>query len=78
MKGSLVLYIILQAYSMFDINVTGLTERTVSITYTMTDGKVVANDSVMMEPEADQVKASICPGVSMSTKLRKERKITRW
>ena len=69
MNGSLVLYMILQAYNIFDMNVTGLTDRTVSMTYTTTVGKVVASDSVMMLPDADQVKASICPGVSINTEL---------
>ena len=74
MKGSLVLYMILQAYNIFDIKVTGLTDRTVSITYTMTVGKVVASDSVIMLPDADQVNASICPGVSINTELCREMK----
>lgn len=74
MKGNLVLYRILQAYNMLDINVTGLTERTVSITYTTIVGKEVASDSVMMLPEADQVNASIWPGVSIRTDLMKCRR----
>uniref|UniRef100_A0A0E9RC25 Uncharacterized protein n=1 Tax=Anguilla anguilla TaxID=7936 RepID=A0A0E9RC25_ANGAN len=52
---------------MLDMNVTGLTLRDVSITYTTTQGKEEARASVMMVPEADQVKTSICPGVSMRT-----------
>lgn len=38
-KGSFVLYRILQAYSMLDMKVTGLTLLAVSITYTTTEGK---------------------------------------
>ena len=41
-NGSLVLYSILQAYVMFDMNVTGLILRDVSITYTITVGNVEA------------------------------------
>ena len=63
-KGNFVLYRILQAYSMFDINVTGLVLLAVSIIYTT----IVANDdasaSVIMAPDADQVNTSIWPGVS--------------
>lgn len=49
---------------MLDMNVTGLTLLTVSITYTTTVGYEEARVSVMMVPEADQVNTSICPGVS--------------
>ena len=70
MNGSLVLYKILHAYNIFDINVTGLVLLAVSITYTTTVGNVDAKVSVMIEPEADQVKTSICPGVSMITYLK--------
>jgi hypothetical protein len=59
MKGSLVLYIMLQAYSIFDINVTGFTQRAVSMTYATTVGNDDARDSVMMAPDADQVNTSI-------------------
>ena len=63
-KGNFVLYRILQAYSMLDINVTGLVLLAVSIIYTT----IVANDdasaSVIMAPDADQVNTSIWPGVS--------------
>ena len=63
-KGNFVLYKILQAYSMFDINVTGLVLLAVSIIYTT----IVANDdasaAVIMAPDADQVNTSIWPGVS--------------
>ena len=38
MNGSFVLYSMLHAYSMLDMNVTGLTFLAVSITYTMTVG----------------------------------------
>jgi len=61
----------LHAYNMFDMKVTGLTDRTVSIIYTITVGNVVAKDSVIIEPEADHVNASICPGVSITTILVK-------
>lgn len=64
MNGSLVLYKIEQAYNILLINVTGLTERTVSITYTITVGNVEAKLSVIIVPETDHVNTSICPGVS--------------
>lgn len=64
MNGSLVLYRIEHAYSIFDINVTGLTLLTVSITYTTTVGNWEAKVSVIILPEADHVNTSICPGVS--------------
>lgn len=41
-NGSLVLYKILQAYNIFDMNVTGLTLLAVSMTYTTTVGNVEA------------------------------------
>lgn len=41
-NGSLDLYRMLQAYSMFDMKVMGLTLRDVSITYTMTVGNTEA------------------------------------
>ena len=41
-KGSLVLYRILQAYNMLDIKVTGFVLRDVSITYTTTVGSADA------------------------------------
>ena len=69
MKGSLVLYRIEHAYSIFDMKVTGFTLRTVSITYTTTVGNVEAKDSVTIVPEADQVNTSICPGVSNTANL---------
>ena len=53
-----------QAYSMFDMNVTGLALRGVSITYTSTVGSVEARASVIIWPDADHVNTSICPGVS--------------
>ena len=46
------------------MNVIGLVLRAVSTTYTTTVGNVDAKVSVIIEPEADQVKTSICPGVS--------------
>ena len=69
MKGNLVLYMMLQAYSMLDMKVTGLTQRAVSIMYATTVGNDEASDSVIIVPEADQVNTSICPGVSNSTYL---------
>lgn len=61
MKGSLVLYNIEHAYSILDINVTGETLRTVSITYTTTVGHDDAKASVTIVPEADHVNTSIWP-----------------
>jgi hypothetical protein len=52
------------AYSMFDMNVTGFAQRGVSTMYRIAVGNRDASDSVMIWPEADQVKISICPGVS--------------
>ncbi|KAH3660203.1 hypothetical protein OGAPHI_007408 [Ogataea philodendri] len=49
---------------MLEINVVGDELLGVSMMYAMTVGKVDANASVMMAPEADQMKHSICPGVS--------------
>ena len=60
---TLVLYKMLQAYSMFDINVTGSLDLTASKTYTTTVGNCAANASVIILPDADQVKTSIWPGV---------------
>ena len=51
---------------MFDINELGLVHRVVSITYTIVVGKENASVSVIIAPEADQVNASICPGVSIT------------
>jgi hypothetical protein len=42
-----------------DMKVTGLVLLTMSMTYTMTVGKCAARASVIMLPEADQVKTSI-------------------
>lgn len=50
MNGNRVLYRMEQAYSMFDMNVTGEVLRTTSMTYNITVGNVDANDSVMIEP----------------------------
>jgi len=58
-KGNLVLYRILQAYSMFDMNVTGLVLLAVSIMYTTTVAKEDASASVIMAPDADHVNTSI-------------------
>lgn len=52
------------------INVTGLVVRGVSMTYATTVGTALASASVMMAPEADQVKISIWPGVSRRIWLR--------
>ena len=49
----------LQAYNMLDMKVTGLVHREVSMMYTMTVGMLRASDSVMIAPDADQVKTSI-------------------
>ena len=59
MKGNLVLYIMLQAYNIFDIKVTGFTQRAVSMMYATTVGNDDARDSVMIAPEADHVNTSI-------------------
>ncbi len=58
-NGNFVLYKILQAYSIFDMNVTGLVLLAVSITYTTTVGKLDAIVSVMIDPDADHVNTSI-------------------
>ncbi|OLY80120.1 hypothetical protein AYI68_g5790 [Smittium mucronatum] len=70
-KGSCVLFnqTYLQAYNMFDMNVIGFSVRIVSTTYAITVGYVDAKDSVIIEPDADHVKISICPGVSIITFL---------
>ena len=57
----------LQAYNIFDMKVAGAVVRGVSITYATTVGRDDAMASVMMAPEADHVKISICPGVSKIT-----------
>lgn len=54
----------LHAYNILLINVAGALVRGVSIIYATTVGKDEAIASVMMAPDADQVKISICPGVS--------------
>lgn len=54
---------------MFDIKVIGCDERGVSTTYKRTVGRDDESDSVMIVPEADQVKTSIWPGVSIRTIL---------
>lgn len=63
-KGNLVLYRILQAYNMFDMNVTGLVLLAVSIMYTTIVTNEDARASVIMAPDADHVNTSIWPGVS--------------
>lgn len=57
----------LQAYSIFDIKVAGAEARGVSMMYATTVGREEATASVMIAPEADQVKISIWPGVSSIT-----------
>ena len=52
---------------MLDIKVAGAIVRGVSMIYATTAGKLEAMASVMMAPDADQVKISICPGVSKMT-----------
>jgi hypothetical protein len=46
------------------MNVAGAAVRGVSTMYATHVGSAEATASVMMAPEADQVKISICPGVS--------------
>jgi hypothetical protein len=57
----------LHAYNIFDMNVAGAVVRGVSIMYATTVGIDEATASVIIAPEADQVKISICPGVSRMT-----------
>lgn len=52
---------------MLDMKVAGAVVRGVSIMYATTVGSAEAMASVMMAPEADHVKISICPGVSRMT-----------
>lgn len=54
---------------MLDINVVGDVVRGVSMMYATTVGRELAMASVMIAPEADHVKISICPGVSTSMYL---------
>ena len=49
------------------MNVAGDAVRGVSTIYATIVGKEDATASVMIAPEADQVKISICPGVSRIT-----------
>ena len=51
------------------MKVCGCVERGVSMTNNTIVGNVDAKASVMICPEADQVKISICPGVSATTYL---------
>ena len=62
----------LHAYNIFDMNVTGFVLLAVSITYTTTVGNDAAKVSVIIEPDADHVKTSICPGVSITTYLKND------
>lgn len=57
----------LHAYSIFDMNVAGATVRGVSTMYATTVGSADATASVIIAPDADQVKISIWPGVSIIT-----------
>ena len=57
----------LHAYNMLDMNVAGAVVRGVSMIYATTVGREEATASVMIAPDADQVKISICPGVSRMT-----------
>lgn len=66
----MVLYKILQAYSILDMKVTGFVLLAVSIMYTTTVAKEDASASVMMAPDADQVNTSIWPGVSKIANLQ--------
>ena len=52
---------------MFDMKVAGAVVRGVSIMYATTVGRDEATASVMIAPDADQVKISIWPGVSRTT-----------
>lgn len=52
---------------MLDVKVAGAVVRGVSMMYATTVGREEAIASVMIAPEADQVKISICPGVSRMT-----------
>lgn len=72
-NGNLVLYKMLQAYNMLDMKVTGFVLLAVSIMYTTTVAKEDASASVIMAPDADQVKTSIWPGVSRWQTCNKER-----
>ena len=58
-----------KAHSILDMKETAFVHRAVSSTYTITVGYAAASDSEMIWPEADQVKISICPGVSKSAYL---------
>jgi hypothetical protein len=49
----------LHAYSIFDMNVAGATARGVSTMYAITVGSADATASVIIAPDADQVKISI-------------------
>ena len=49
------------------MNVAGAVDLGVSIIYATTVGNDDATASVIMAPDADQVKISICPGVSSIT-----------
>ena len=57
----------LHAYSIFDMKVAGAVVLGVSMIYATTVGRDDATASVMIAPDADQVKISICPGVSRIT-----------
>lgn len=57
----------LQAYNIFDMNVAGAVVRGVSMMYATTVDIDEATASVIIAPDADHVKISICPGVSSMT-----------
>ena len=58
-KNEAVMTTYLHAYSIFDMNVAGATVRGVSTMYAITVGSADATASVIIAPEADQVKISI-------------------
>ena len=55
---------------MLDIKELGFVHLGVSTTYKTLVGKLQASDSVIIAPDADQEKVSICPGVSKIIKSR--------
>ncbi len=70
-RGNLDLYKIDKLYSILLIKVFGFSHLTVSATYKHIVGKLTPRDSVIICPEADWENASIYPGVSIITKLKK-------
>jgi len=59
MNGSFILYRMLHAYSMLDMNVTGLQLRTVSITYTTIVGKLAAFNHTQQISDSNLTNASV-------------------